>query len=115
MTQAMLTGNKKAAIIELDKMISNKEEPIAIIGFIASHLYKLLRVMELTEKRMSPKDVAQEAGISDYYVKNLIKQSKNATIKNLRRALEMCHELDVKSKSTSEDIQTAIETFIIEF
>ncbi len=115
MTQAMLTGNKKAAIYELDKMLVNKEEPIAIIGFLSSHLYKLLRVMELSQKRMNPKNIALETGISDYYIRNLIKQSKSTTIPNIQQALEMCHDLDVKSKSTSEDIRTALETFIIQF
>jgi len=115
MTDAMADGNSSKALNSLDKLIAAKEEIIVIIASLSSHMYKLLKVKGLLQKRMSNDLIASKMAASPYYIRNLAKQCGRISIDKLKFAVEKCHEIDLNSKTGGNGGRLGLELFICEF
>ena len=115
MTDALFVGNVERALVVLQQVIEAKEPPIVIIAMLSSHMYRLFMVKEQLATKKSQAAVSAALGLSPYYVKNLARQCGRVQLEKLAEAIATCHELDVKSKSTSTDIVREIELFLCSF
>ncbi|MBU0700482.1 DNA polymerase III subunit delta [bacterium] len=95
-------GLKKSqqAIKALDKLLSQKEEPIKILFMITKHLRTIFKLKLLQEQRMSETEIWPIIGVNyNKQQTSLLTQSKLHHEQSLKKAFELLLEADISLKS----------------
>lgn len=109
-------SQKKAreALGVLNELIYKGEKIPHILNMIERQFNLLFRVKVSLENRKGKQDIMKELNIrSEYACDMLISQSKKFTIRQLRRAIELCLNTEQKIKSSSVNEKTEMELLII--
>ncbi|NMM61962.1 DNA polymerase III subunit delta [Clostridium sp. P21] len=106
--------NVKESVEVLNELIYRGEKIPYILNMIERQFNRLFRVRLLLENKKSKQDIMKELNIrSDYACDIIIGQSKRFTLKQLKRALQLCLDAEQKIKSSTINQKTEIELLII--
>jgi DNA polymerase-3 subunit delta len=112
---AIGTRNAKDAIVILNRMLNQGEQPIVIFAMIGRQLKTLLHCKILSEAGFSVSELNSKIKAHPYVIKKSLNQSRNFTITELEYALNRCRELDAKVKTGGVEPRLALELFTNEF
>lgn len=113
LTNALLDKNKRLVFETLYRQKSSHEPPFAILASVVRTFSELILVLKLSEKGLSKGQIASQIGIHEFKVGKYLRCISGENPKKFVRALELCNEADVKSKSQSNMASyTALERLI---
>lgn len=112
-SNAILNGDTERAFSILTDMKLHKEKPELILGSITSTYSSLYTVKTLLESGMLMPEIIKETGIHEYRVKLYVKRVNNLSKKGLEKAIELCHDADIKIKSGNLDSYNILDVLLI--
>ncbi|MBO5338659.1 MAG: DNA polymerase III subunit delta [Clostridia bacterium] len=101
LTNALLEKNKKLVFETLYRQKSSHEPPYTILASIVRMYSDLLLVQKLYEKGLNKGQIAAQLRMHEFKVGMYLRCISGENPKKFTRALELCSEADVKSKSQS--------------
>lgn len=110
LTNAVISGDRAAAIAVLEVLKFRRTEPQLILGEISSTLYSMSRVAAVMDRTGDARTIARETGIHEYRVGMLMRALNGAgTVKagraRLERAVRLCAAADEKLKLGGRDYE----------
>jgi DNA polymerase-3 subunit delta len=100
---AVGAGNKARALKIAYNLIGNGKDPIFIVTMLAKFVNTVARSIELSARKISKYQAAQEADVSSYYYENCLKARFLMSHQRLAKAGEALLWADTTIKSTSLD------------
>ncbi len=110
---ALLDGNYERAFLILNDMKLHKERPDVILGSIVKNFTELYSVKLLLESGYMLPDIASKMNMPEFRTKNCIQRAKVLSKAGLEKAVSLCHEADLKIKSTNFDSYNVLEILLI--
>ncbi len=101
LTNALLDKNKKLVFETLHRQKASFEPPFSILASIVRMYSELLLVERLLKRGQTKQQIKDATGIHEFKVGKYIRCISGENPKKFKRALELCSEADVKSKSQS--------------
>lgn len=101
LTNALLDKNKDLVFETLRRQKSNFEPPYAILSSVMRLYMEMFIVDKHFKAGMSKEQIAQATGIHAFKVGKYISSINGVNSKKIERAVELCREADIKSKSAS--------------
>ena len=113
LTNALLEGDRNLAFETLKRQKANHDEPFAILSSVLRLYTEMLLVKKLSLLGLSKQQISLSTKIHEFKVgKYLARVERIAPIK-LERAIELCRDADISSKSQSNVTSyTAVERLI---
>lgn len=112
MIDAMLNKDAKTALMLLSGMLSNKEEPLYILGAISKQYRQVLRLKTLNEEKTPRSEIISLLGLRDFVYKRLEGICNKTTSKKLKMAIDLCYETDEGLKTGLKFDETALHTLV---
>lgn len=114
-SNALLAGDKQAALVALADMKSRKVEPTVILGMTARVICDLVNVARFSDGGMSIDDMQKSLSMPPYKLKLYISSAKRLGQKRLDLMLSELARVDASSKSGGIGGYTAIELYVMQF
>ncbi|MBQ4068245.1 MAG: DNA polymerase III subunit delta [Lachnospiraceae bacterium] len=115
MIDAMGNKNKEKALELYYDLLSQKEPPMRILFMLSRQFNIMLQVKELSDKRMSKKEIEEKLNMKGFVISKIQGQLKNFTHKSIREALEKAIELEEAIKNGNMNEKVAVELLLTEF
>jgi DNA polymerase-3 subunit delta len=112
LTDAMFAGDAATALDRLDALIDQGEDPIRLLGFIASQLRLLLRVADHPELPKAQVAGLLGAGVRDWQVDRARRQLRRFRPGDLHRALDLIAEADAHIRNGTPSPRLLLELLI---
>jgi DNA polymerase-3 subunit delta len=104
----------KEALDVLNELIYKGEKIPYIMNMIERQFRLLLKVKVQIEAKKNKQEIMKELNIkSEYAVEMLINQGKKFTLRQIKRAIELCLNTESRIKSSSVEQKTELELLII--
>ena len=101
LSNAITACQKDRALAQVDKLLEEGEEPVAVLNKMTYPVLKMARIKRLSEGGMSAGDIAKTAGLM-YWESRLVSQARNfPSAKVLRQTLKRIIDADVALKTSS--------------
>ena len=111
LTNAVLSGDRKAALEALREAKNRREAPQMILGSISRSMNDMLSVALMMKKGCDKGEIARRLKIHEYKTGLIMTAVRDVEIAKLTAALDRCREADVKLKTSTLDF-IAIERLI---
>ena len=98
-TEALKDKNAPAAFGFLERLLKNKEDPVKIIGLLASQFRFLAKLKSLAETTKDQSDLINKMGARPYAIKKGMQQLSRFSKDELAKILELLHVSDLKMKT----------------
>ncbi len=105
LTNAICNKNKERAILLVDDMIKNKEQPVTIVSIITNHFRRLFFI---SRSLSSQQELAGLLNVKEYAIAKYRTQLKYFSQKELKHIYDLCVECDLNIKSGKMDGKTAV-------
>ncbi|WP_163537805.1 DNA polymerase III subunit delta [Gracilibacillus sp. YIM 98692] len=109
---AIMANDLAKAIDILKDLEKMNEEPIALLALIASQFRTLLQVKLLKQKGYNQKQMAQQLKIHPYVAKLSVSRQEKFSLKELKDAIALLAEADMKMKTGQTDKSLAFELLL---
>ncbi|KGR90714.1 DNA polymerase III subunit delta [Ureibacillus massiliensis 4400831 = CIP 108448 = CCUG 49529] len=113
MLNAYLSHNNTQAIQIYHDLLRQKEEPIMLVGLLASNIRTMNNVFYLQKKGYHPSQIAKQLKIHPYRVKLMVEQKNKPSEERLLKALHKLSEIDLMLKSVSGNRERYLEMFLL--
>jgi DNA polymerase-3 subunit delta len=113
-SDAVINKNQVKAFSIFDKLKETKEEPVMLIGLLASQYRLIYKVKYYLNKNYDKSSITSELKIHPYRVELAIKNAYNFTEKELLNKISLLADLDYKIKSGQVDGYAGLEMFLLE-
>ena len=107
--------NKKKALDCYYELITDKNEPFAILRMIGRQFNLLLQAKDLTGRGVDKSEILKVMGQPNFVVNKCIKQSNNFSIDDLKEGLKDSVETEAKIKSGLIDPNIGVELLIVKY
>jgi len=91
--------NLPKALATLQSMLQNGEEPVMILGALASHFRRIWRIRELLDQKMTAADIGKQLKINAYFLGEQVAQAKNYPVKELQALFVRLYRGDIGIKT----------------
>lgn len=91
--------NLAKALATLQFMLQNGEEPIMILGAMASHFRRIWRIRELLDQKYAATDIGKQLKITPYFLNDQIAQAKKYSAGELKALFSRLFQGDMGLKS----------------
>ncbi len=105
LTNAICNKDRERAILLVDDMIKNKEQPVTIVSIITNHFRRLFFIARSSS---SSQELAKLLNVKEYAISKYRAQLKYFTQKELKRIYDLCVECDLNIKSGKMEGKTAV-------
>jgi DNA polymerase III subunit delta len=120
MLDAVLDGDVRLALVELDRLVLAGENPIALLAQIAASLRRMAAATrlvidgEITDRRISPRDALLAVGVKPFVVEKTEKQLRKLGRQRGERLYDWLLEADLDLKGNSMlPPRTVLERLVI--
>lgn len=114
MTDALLRRDKKTALSLLSYMLTQKEEPIYLLGAISKQYRQLLMIKTMLDQNISGKEIISTLGLREFIYRKLesicLKQSQSA----LKKAVDLCFKTDEGLKTGSAFNEASLHALVLQ-
>lgn len=104
----------REAMINIRKLMEQKEEPVKILGMISRQFRIIWRIKALKKKGAAINSIASTIGLFPTYIDGYLKQGKNFNEAGLRSIFKTLHNADIALKSGRQPPRLAMERLIME-
>lgn len=108
-TDALLSRNRKGALEQLETILRQGEDPIAILGLIARQYRWLLQILALKAEGKNEASIGSELRLFPRQAKALLRSAQNQGVYTVIRSLKAIVEADKTMKSTREPLKNVLE------
>lgn len=109
MLDALISGNRKAALQMLTTVIkSGKESPMGIAGFLEGRLRLMLIAREMLDQKQPQKSIVAAIGGNPYAAEAAIKNARKYDAETLKKAVASFAEVNAFVKSGDSDEKNAL-------
>ncbi|MBE6718523.1 MAG: DNA polymerase III subunit delta [Ruminococcaceae bacterium] len=112
-SNAIISGDSERAFSILTDMKLHKEAPEVILGSIMKTYSEMYTVKILSESGLMKQDIAKKTGIHEYRTSIYLNRVKKLSKNGLQKALSLCHEADLKIKSSNFDSYNILDILLI--
>lgn len=113
MLNAYLERNHKVALEIYHDLLRQKEEPIKLVGLLASNIRTMSNVYYLVKKGYHPQQIAKQLKVHPYRVKLMVENRQRPSDENLLKALYRLSEVDLALKTTGGNRERHLELFLL--
>ncbi|MEK5232624.1 DNA polymerase III subunit delta [Lysinibacillus sp. FSL K6-0232] len=113
MLNAYLANDAVGALTIYHDLLRQKQEPIMLVGLLASNVRTMSNVFYLLKKGYHPQQIAKNLKIHPYRVKLMVEQRHRPSEESLLRALYQLAEVDLQLKSTGGNRERYLELFLL--
>lgn len=113
MLNAYLSRNIKDALSIYHDLLRQKEEPIALVGLLASNIRAMNSVYYLSQQGYPQHQIASTLKMHPFRVKMILSQPNRPTTERLLQALYNLANVDIKLKSTGGNREQIVELFLM--
>jgi DNA polymerase-3 subunit delta len=103
LTKGIGTRNLARSIEIMERMLQSGEQATMMIVMITRHFTTLWKIAELRAKKQSEKDIAVNAHVNPYFVREYLSQLNEFPVHRIESNFECLLHADEKLKSTSTD------------
>jgi DNA polymerase III subunit delta len=100
-SNALRDKNTREALICLNRLFKDNQNPHMLVGMIAKLYRMLLQVKYLEDKHLSQYDIARELNAKPFFIKKCAEKTGRFTLKELTNDIKMLQRADLKMKSGS--------------
>lgn len=111
---AYLARDIVTAVTIYHDLLRQKEEPIMLVGLLASNIRTMNHVYYLEKKGYHPQQIAKQLKLHPYRVKLMIENRRRPTEERLLKVLHRLAEVDLKLKTTGGNRERHLELFLIQ-
>lgn len=105
LTNAICNKDKERAILLVDDMIKNKEQPSSIVSLITNHFRRLFFICRSAS---TSQELANLLNVKEYAIGKYRAQLKYFSQRELKRIYDLCIECDFKIKTGKMEGKTAV-------
>lgn len=104
-----------SAVSILSELLADKSnEPIFILAILGNQMRRLYAARLALDKGIDSASFADSCGLKyEFLARNLLSSARGYTLPQLRRAVELCADMDYRMKSSSVDDRELIKELII--
>lgn len=113
MLNAYLNHNQAEALEIYHDLLRQKEEPIMLVGLLASNIRTMSNVFYLERSGYPQQHIAKKLKIHPYRVKLMLEQPNKPSQQRLLQALYSLAEVDLQLKSVSGNRERFLEMFLM--
>lgn len=113
MLNAYLSQDSALALQIYHDLLRQKEEPIMLVGLLASNIRTMNNVYYLQKKGYHPTQISKQLKIHPYRVKLMLESRDRPSEERLLIALKNLSEIDLKLKSVSGNRERHLEMFLL--
>ncbi len=113
MLNAYLANNISESIQIYHDLLRQKEEPIMLVGLLASNIRTMNNVFYLQRKGYHPTQIAKQLKVHPYRIKLMLEQKNRPSEQRLLKALKKLSEIDLMLKSLSGNRERYLEMFLL--
>lgn len=113
MLNAYFEHNHKLALGIYHDLLQQKEEPIMLVGLLASNIRTMSNVYYLLKKGYHSQQIAKQLKIHPYRVKLIVENPKRPSEERLLKALYQLAEVDIALKTTGGKRERHLELFLL--
>ncbi|OCS88510.1 DNA polymerase III subunit delta [Caryophanon tenue] len=114
MLNAYLARDVATAVTIYHELLRQKEEPIMLVGLLASNIRTMNNVYYLQKKGYHPQQIAKQLKIHPYRVKLMVENRQRPSEERLLKALHRLADVDLKLKTTGGNRERHLELFLIQ-
>lgn len=108
----VLQGDEKNALLLLERLFLQKEEPVYILAIISKQIRNCAAVKQLSDKKMARTEIAGMLQMKDFAVDKMQKIAARISDEKLQRATMLLLNADIALKSRNQDVIT-MQTLLI--
>lgn len=112
LTEAVAQRDVTLALKVLGQMLTHGEDSVRIISLLAWQMKRLWRAKQLLQQGESEQKVASELQLMPFFAKRFFEQVKRYNADDLEKNHELLLETDVKSKTSSLNMQLLLELLV---
>lgn len=105
--------NAARAIAGINRLVLQKQPPLAILAMVARQIRLILRAGEAIRSGIAAADLASRLGIHPFVARKIAAQQRNFNKDQLIRALVVLHGLDSAVKSGKQEFLPGMEAIIL--
>ena len=113
MLNAYLSRNTTEALQIYHDLLRQKEEPIMLVGLLASNIRTMSNIYFLQKKGYHPTQISKQLKIHPYRVKLMLENRNRPSEERLLKALKNLSEIDLQLKSLSGNRERYLEMFLL--
>lgn len=113
LVENVIARNIPKALKILDELLYRQEEPIKILGLLASQFRLLYQVKECMQVGYSQQQIASRIGVHPYRVKLAGQKVRGFSVEELYAIMEELAEADYQMKTSGLDKKLVLEFFIM--
>lgn len=113
MLNAYLSRNVSEALQIYHDLLRQKEEPIMLVGLLASNIRTMSNVYYLQKKGYHPNQISKQLKLHPYRVKLMLENRQRPNEERLLKALKNLSDVDLKLKSISGNRERYLEMFLL--
>lgn len=114
LSKFILAGNSDSAYSSLNTLYAQKEDPIRILSIISGYYCDMYRVKCAKSANIDENEIVSTFGYKGrpWIVRNAARDSRNISVENLRKAIDVLSNTDSLLKSTAIDKNILLEETI---
>lgn len=112
MLDAMFRHNADEALKYYGDLLALHQAPLMILGLIENQLRLLLHLRQMSNERLSEKQMASALSMNEYRVKKALPQARKSSKIWIMKGLELCADIEEAAKSGRMTAQIGLETVI---
>ena len=112
LTDLIKSGKKQLAAKKISELILRKEEPIALLGLIASQYRLYYQTKLLSMKGMNKFEIGKTLGVHHFRIQLALEQCHRLELMDILAMLNICAELDFKLKDTALDKEAVMQLYV---
>ncbi|KYG88841.1 DNA polymerase III subunit delta [[Bacillus] sp. KCTC 13219] len=107
-------GNRQAEALTIyHDLLRQKEEPIMLVGLLASNIRTMSQAFYLLTKGYHPQQIAKQLKVHPYRIKMILEQRNRPSAERLLQALNALATVDLQLKSASNNRARILELFLM--
>ena len=114
MTDALLRKDVKGALALLSHMLSQKEEPILILGAISKQYRQILMIKSMLEEKKSKQEILSTLKLRDFIYKKYENVCQKRSLSALNKAVDLCYKTDEGLKTGKQFPESALHSLILQ-
>jgi DNA polymerase III subunit delta len=115
LTDALARRQRAKALALLHEFLADGQQPVQVLGLIASQTRSLLQVKALSERGARAGEIAQAAGMAPYAVEKALPLARQFSFAQLEAAHQAALAADVAIKNSRMSPEMALDLLLLQF
>jgi DNA polymerase-3 subunit delta len=114
LVDAVVAGQRPQALRQMRTLLVNGESPLGILYMLLRQYRLLQRVKIMKLEKVPPQDYAANLGVSDWLVRNYLRQADALSARDVREGVRICLDMEYRVKSGQVSHVGCLETVLLQ-